>query len=100
MTEYPNRPGYYSAILIENEFPKHPLVLDVMMQIHLPDGKVLHCRIERDLSEYLIGIKDKEYIAKAVASNLSHSLLETIREDVASKLENAIWERIKNRRSI
>ena len=97
MTEYPNRPGFYSVILIENEFPKHPLVLDVMMQIHLPDGKVLHCRIEKDLSEYLLGIKDKEYIAKVVASNLSYSLLETIREDVASKLENAIWERIKNR---
>lgn len=92
--------GHYMAILIENEFPKHPLDLDVMMQIHLPDGKVFNCRIERNLSEYLIGIKDKEYIAKAVASNLSYSLLETIREDVASKLENAIWERIKNRSCI
>ena len=100
MTEHPNRPGYYSAILIENEFPKHPLVLDVMMQIRLPDGKVLNCRIERDLSEYLWGIKDKEYLAKVAASSLSYSLLETIREDVASKLENAIWERIKNRSCI
>jgi hypothetical protein len=100
MIEYPNRPGYYSAILIENEFSKHPLVLDVMMQIRLPDGKVLNCRIERDLSEWLLGTKDKEYIAKAVASNLSYSLLETIREDVASKLEKTIWERIKNRSCI
>lgn len=100
MTQQSIGPGHYMAILIENEFPKHPLVLDVMMQIHLPDGKVLHCRIERDLSEYLIGIKDKGYIAKAVASNISYSLLETIREDVASKLENMIWERIKNRSCI
>lgn len=87
MKELSIGPVYYGATLIENEFPKHPLVLDVMMQIQLPDGKVLHCR-------------DKEYIAKAVASNLSHSLLETIREDVASKLENTIWERIKNRSCI
>lgn len=100
MTEQSIGHGHHMATLIENGFPKHPLVLDVMMQIHLPDGKVLHCRIERDLSEYLIGIKDKGYIAKAVASNLSHSLLETIREDVASKLENAIWKRKKNRSCI
>ena len=95
-----NKPSHYIVDVFENEFPKHPLVLDVMMQIRLPDGKVLNCRIERDLSEYLWGIKDKEYPAKVVASSLSYSLLETIREDVASKLENAIWERIKNRSCI
>lgn len=100
MTQQSIDPGHYMATLIENEFPKHPLVLDVMMQIHLPDGKVAHCRIERDLSEYLWGIKDKEYIAKAIASNLSYSLLETIREDIASKLEKTIWEKIKNRSCI
>jgi hypothetical protein len=82
-----SKPAHYIVDVFQNEFPKHPLVLDVMMQIHLPDGKVLHCRIETDLSEYLWGINNKEYIAKEVASNLSHSLLETIREDVASKLK-------------
>lgn len=96
MTEYKHRPGYYTAILVVNEFPKHPLVLDVMMQIHLPNSNVLHCRIERDLSEHLIMVKDKDALAKVLANNISYSLLDTIREDIASKLENMIWERIKN----
>lgn len=97
MTEPKILPGFYSAILIENDFPKEPFILDVMMQIRLPNGNIFHCRVEEDLYKYLVGIKDKGYIAKVIASNVSHDLLETIREDVANKLENMIWERIKNR---
>lgn len=92
-----NYPGHYSAILIDNEYPKHPLQLDVMMQIRRPDGNVVHCRIERDLSEILY-TRSKEVAVRQFANHMAHKLLDGIREDVEKRLEEMIWERIKDQR--
>lgn len=92
-----NYPGHYSAILIENEYPKHPLQLDVMMQIHRPGRDVVNCRIERDLSEILY-THSKEVAVRQFANCMAHTLLDGIREDVEKRLEEMIWERIKDQR--
>ena len=86
---------HYNAILIENDFPRHPLVLDVMVQIHLPSGNILHCRREEDLRKYIDSPKNMELWAEWLANNLTHELLRGMHENVACEIRNTIMEKLK-----
>lgn len=82
MFENEKKTMQYRISIISNDYPKHPLELDMMAFIYLPDGRCIQQQVVEDLSLFL---KD-EYIpivSHAISCRLIESLQKEIQRQVA-----------------
>ena len=86
------KPMIYHINVITNEYPRHPLDMDIMIQISTFDGRVMQRRVTENLEKY-IGMNDAE-ILKFLSLAISCRMIEDLQEDIKSNIAEMIYDKI------
>lgn len=87
-------PMYYIVQIIKNDYPKHQFDLDMMIQVNLPDGRVLQSRLAENLRQW---VGHTEMI-DMISAYMSCKLLEGLQENLQAQISEMIWEILKEER--
>lgn len=87
-------PMLYKVQVIKNDYPKHPFDLDLMVQVNLPDGRVLQSRLAENLRHWA---GHTEMIGH-ISATMSCRLLEGLQKNLQAQISEMIWEILKEER--
>ena len=94
MIEEIKPPMTYIVQVIKNDYPKHPFDFDLMIQVSLPDGRVLQSRLAENLWQW---IGHTEMI-DMISAYMSCRLLEGLQKNLQAQISEMIWEILKEER--
>ena len=87
-------PMLYKVQVIKNDYPKHLYDLDLMVQVNLPDGRVLQSRLVENLRQW-VGHTD---MIDMISASMSCRLLEGLQKNLQAQISEIIWEILKEER--
>lgn len=87
-------PMLYKVQVIKNDYPKHLYDLDLMVQVNLPDGRVLQSRLVENLRQW-VGHTD---MIDMISAYMSRKLLEGLQKNLQAQISEMLWEELKEER--
>ena len=86
------KPMIYHIEVITNDYPRHPLELDMMIQIRLFNGCIMQRRVTENLGMF-IGMNESE-VFQFLSSAVSCRLIEDLQKDLQHNIAQMIYNKI------